>query len=175
MKKPKIEDNQKQIINYRFLQEQERILLEKEDIKKIENGCPKKVDKRPRFSLPAELEQERIPLEKEDIKKMENESLKKDDKRPPFSLPAELEQKSPPKIQNDDDLVPFFAKDYPSSDEEKEEICFINSPIPSETSSIGGEAEEVEGIEEEENQNSIEKNKNLNNRDLGQSNHILVN
>ena len=113
--------------------------------------------------------QEGIVPEKEDIKKLKNKSSKKEEKRPPFSLPAELEQKKPPNTQNDDDLLPFFAKDYPSSDEEKEEICFINSPIPSETSNIGGEAEEVEGIEEEENQNSTGKNQNLNNADLGQS------
>ena len=113
--------------------------------------------------------QEGIVPEKEDIKKLKNKSSKKEAKRPPFSLPAELEQKKPPNTQNDDDLLPFFAKDYPSSDEEKEEICFINSPIPSETSNIGGEAEEVEGIEEEDNQNSNEKNQNLKNLELGQS------
>ena len=110
--------------------------------------------------------QKGILPEKEDIKKLKNKSSKKDGKRLVFSLPVELEQKKPPSTQNDDDLLPFFAKDYPNSNEEKEEMYSINTPIPSETSNTGGEAEEVEGIEEEENQNSIEKNQNFKNDDI---------
>ena len=121
--------------------------------------------------------------EKEDIKKMKNRSSRKENKRPPFSVPNDLEQKKPPNTQNDDDLLPFFAKDYPSSSDSKEEICFINSPIPSQTSYNGGEAEEVEGIEEEDNEeksqitnekkeNEKKENenfKNQNNEEIGQS------
>ena len=96
--------------------------------------------------------------EKNEIKKIKNKSSNKEDKRIPFSLPNNISPKKQIKTQNEEeDLLPYFAKDYPSSSESKEEICFINSPIPSETSLSRGEAEEVEGIEEEEN---IEKNKN---------------
>ena len=110
--------------------------------------------------------QEEILREKEDIKNVKNKTPKKDGKKPPFNLSAELEQKKPPNTQNDDDVLSFFTKDYPSSNEEKEEIVLIKTPTPSETSDIDGEVEEVEGIEEEENQNS--KNGDITNVDLGQ-------
>ena len=99
--------------------------------------------------------QDGILKEKEDIIKKSQEK----DKRPSLNLPPEREPKTKNPENNDDDLLPFFAKDYPTSSEEKEEIIFINSPLPSESSNVGGEAEEVEGIEKKDNQNSTEKNK----------------
>ena len=106
--------------------------------------------------------------------------------RLPFSLPANAIKKVS-NTQKDDDLVPFFAKNYPSSSESKEEVCFINSPSPSDTPDNTGEAEEVDidESEEDDNENNKEKenkdkNKNqkgfnnnkkliLNNEDLGVS------
>ena len=58
MKEPKyqkLQNNQKQNKKYDFFQE--GILPEKEDIKKLKNKSSKKDNKRPPFSLPAELEQ----------------------------------------------------------------------------------------------------------------------
>ena len=106
--------------------------------------------------------------------------------RLPFSLPVNVVKKVS-NTQKEDDLVPFFAKNYPSSSESKEEVCFINSPSPSDTPDNTGEAEEVEVDEEsDDNENKKEnedkKNKNekinnnknnkkliLNNEDLGVS------
>ena len=97
--------------------------------------------------------EEGILPEKKDEKKLKNKSSQKKNQRPTFSLPNEIDKKLVPNTQKDDDIYPFFAKDYPSSSESKEEICFINSPIPSNTYTYsGGEAEEVEGIEEEDNE-----------------------
>ena len=88
--------------------------------------------------------------EDNEIRNNKNKSSHKENNRIPFSLPNDINKKKTLKTQNDDeDLLPYFAKDYPSSSESKEEICFINSPIPSESSMPGGEAEEVEGVEEE--------------------------
>ena len=76
--------------------------------------------------------------EKKEIKKIKNKSSHKENKRPPFTLPEDMKQKKPPNTQNDEDLLPFFAKDYPNSDSESnEEICFINSPIASQSSFNG--------------------------------------
>ena len=88
--------------------------------------------------------------------------------RLPFSLPIN-DPKRLPNTQKEDDLVPYFAKDYPPSSESKEEICLINSPPPSDTpADTGGEAEEVE-IEEDEsdenNNNKKNKNDKKNNND----------
>ena len=115
-------------------------------------------------------------------KKQKNKSSQKKIQRPNFSLPNEINKKKLPNTQNDDELVPFFAKDYPSSSESKEDICLINSPIPSNTVSYsGGEAEEVEVIEEEnEEQSQIKKkinndkikNNNINNKNDESGNSI---
>ena len=100
--------------------------------------------------------------------------------RLPFSLPVNVGKKIS-NTQKDDDLVPFFAKNYPSSSESKEEVCFINSPPPSDTPDNTGEAEEVEGEESEsdedgnkkdkknEKNNNNKKNNNLNNDEIGVS------
>ena len=88
--------------------------------------------------------------------------------RLPFSLPANAIRKVS-NTQKDDDLVPFFAKNYPSSSESKEEVCFINSPSPSDTPDNTGEAEEVDidESEEDENANNKEKEKkNKNNKNV---------
>ena len=80
--------------------------------------------------------------------------------RLPFSLPIN-DPKRLPNTQKEDDLVPYFAKDYPPSSESKEEICLINSPPPSDTpADTGGEAEEVEIEEDESDENNNKKNKN---------------
>ena len=99
--------------------------------------------------------------------------------RLPFSLPVNVGKKIS-NTQKDDDLVPFFAKNYPSSSESKEEVCFINSPPPSDTPDNTGEAEEVEGEESESDEdgnkkdkknekNNNKKNNNLNNDEIGVS------
>ena len=106
--------------------------------------------------------------EKEEEKKIKNKSSQKKKQKPPFSMPADIDNKKVPNTQNDD-LLPFFAKNYPSSSESKEEICFINSPTPSK-SITGDEAEEVEGIEEEDGEDkSNEKYIDVNNEQIGQS------
>ena len=106
--------------------------------------------------------------EKEEDKKIKNKSSQKKKQKPPFSMPADIDNKKVPNTQNDD-LLPFFAKNYPSSSESKEEICFINSPTPSK-SITGDEAEEVEGIEEEDGEDkSNEKYIDVNNEQIGQS------
>ena len=68
--------------------------------------------------------------------------------RLPLSIPPET--KKLPNTQKEEELVPFFAKNYPPSSESKEDICFINSPLPSDTPDNTGEAEEDEEEEEEE-------------------------
>ncbi len=78
--------------------------------------------------------------------------------RLPFSLPVNVGKKIS-NTQKDDDLVPFFAKNYPSSSESKEEVCFINSPPPSDTPDNTGEAEEVEGEESESDEDGNKKDK----------------
>ena len=83
--------------------------------------------------------------ERADEKKYKNKSSQKKQQKLPLSLPNEINKKKAPNTQNDN-YIPFFAKDYPSSSESKEDICFINSPMPSNSA---GEAEEVEGAEEE--------------------------
>ena len=112
--------------------------------------------------------------EKENSKKIKNRSSQKKNQRPSLSMPNDVDKNKIPNTQKDDDLLPFFAKDYPSSSESKEEICFINSPLPSNTYT-GGEAEEIEGIEEEEantEKNELIKDKinnNINNKEFDQS------
>ena len=106
--------------------------------------------------------------EKEDEKKIKNKSSQKKQQKYPFSIP-EQEKKRISNTQKED-LLPFFAKNYPSSSESKEEICFINTPAPSNSNSYsGGEAEEVEGIEEEDEKNEKSEEKKINNEDYGLS------
>ena len=111
--------------------------------------------------------------EKERLNK--NRSTRKQN-RFPLSIPAEA--KKPANTQQDDELLPFFAKNYPPSSESKEDICFINSPVPSDTPDNTGEAEEVDIDEEEdeesENRNNKGKkkeknNNNINNEEIGAS------
>ena len=111
--------------------------------------------------------------EKERLNK--NRSTRKQN-RFPLSIPAEA--KKPANTQQDDELLPFFAKNYPPSSESKEDICFINSPVPSDTPDNTGEAEEVDVDEEEdeesENRNNKGKkkeknNNNINNEEIGAS------
>ena len=92
--------------------------------------------------------------------------------RLPFSLPVNAIRKVS-NTQKDDDLVPFFAKNYPSSSESKEEVCFINSPSPSDTPDNTGEAEEVDIDESEEDEN--ENNKEKENKDNKNKNEKVVN
>ena len=92
--------------------------------------------------------------------------------RLPFSLPVNVGKKIS-NTQKDDDLVPFFAKNYPSSSESKEEVCFINSPSPSDTPDNTGEAEEVDIDESEEDEN--ENNKEKENKDNKNKNEKVVN
>ena len=101
-------------------------------------------------------------------KKERNKSAQKK-KRLPFSLP--VEETRPPNTQKEDDLVPFFAKNYPPSSESKEDICFINSPPPSDTPDNNGEAEEVDVDEEEseENKNGKKIMNKIDNDDIGVS------
>ena len=100
-------------------------------------------------------------------KKDRNKSAQKK-KRLPFSLP--VEETRPANTQKEDDLVPFFAKNYPPSSESKEDICFINSPPPSDTPDNNGEAEEVDVDEEESEENKNKKNYNkMDNDDIGVS------
>ena len=102
--------------------------------------------------------------EKEDEKKLKNKSSQKKQQKYPFSLP-EQEKKRISNTQKED-LLPFFAKNYPSSSESKEDICFINTPAPSNSNTYsGGEAEEVEGIEEEDEKNEKSEEKKINNED----------
>ena len=91
--------------------------------------------------------------------------------RLPFSLPANAIRKVS-NTQKDDDLVPFFAKNYPSSSESKEEVCFINSPSPSDTPDNTGEAEEVDidESEEDDNENKEKENKDKNKNEKGFNN-----
>lgn len=103
--------------------------------------------------------------EKEDEKKLKNKSSQKKQQKFPFSI----HDQDIKRISNTqkDDLLPFFAKNYPSSSESKEDICFINTPAPSNSNSYsGGEAEEVEGIEEEDDKNEKIEEKKINNEDL---------
>ena len=111
--------------------------------------------------------------ERENAKLIKNKSSQKKNKRPSLSMPKNIYKNKIPNTQKDDDLLPFFAKDYPSSSESKEEICFINSPLPSNSDS-GGEAEEVEGIEEEDKEEKTELTKekvinNINNKEFNLS------
>ena len=102
--------------------------------------------------------------EKEDEKKLKNKSSQKKQQKYPFSI-AEQENKRISNTQKED-LLPFFAKNYPSSSESKEDICFINTPAPSNSNTYsGGEAEEVEGIEEEDEKNDKSEEKKINNED----------
>ena len=100
--------------------------------------------------------------------------------RLPFSLPVNAIRKVS-NTQKDDDLVPFFAKNYPSSSESKEEVCFINSPSPSDTPDNTGEAEEVDidESEEDENENNKEKekkdNKNKNEKVVNNNKKLILN
>ena len=100
--------------------------------------------------------------------------------RLPFSLPVNAIRKVS-NTQKDDDLVPFFAKNYPSSSESKEEVCFINSPSPSDTPDNTGEAEEVDidESEEDENENNKEKenkdNKNKNEKIINKNKKLILN
>ena len=100
--------------------------------------------------------------------------------RLPFSLPVNAIRKVS-NTQKDDDLVPFFAKNYPSSSESKEEVCFINSPSPSDTPDNTGEAEEVDidESEEDENENNKEKenkdNKNKNEKVINKNKKLILN
>ena len=119
--------------------------------------------------------QEGLFPEKKDEQKLKNKSSQKKNQRPLFSLPQQIDRKSIPNTQKEDDILPFFAKDYPSSSESKEDICFINSPLPSKSYTYsGGEAEEIEGIEEEDNEDRSniinEKKKNVNNKDNNDNN-----
>ena len=85
-------------------------------------------------------------------------------------MPNDLDNKKIPNTQKDD-LIPFFAKNYSSSSESKEDICFINSPIPSNSNTYtGGEAEEVEGIEEDDKEDKSELSKNNNNKNINSQN-----
>ena len=92
--------------------------------------------------------------------------------RLPFSLPVNAIRKVS-NTQKEDDLVPFFAKNYPSSSESKEEVCFINSPSPSDTPDNTGEAEEVDIDESEEDEN--ENNKEKENKDKKNKNEKVFN
>jgi len=113
--------------------------------------------------------------ERADEKKYKNKSSQKKQQKLPLSLPNEINKKKAPNTQNDN-YIPFFAKDYPSSSESKEDICFINSPMPSNSA---GEAEEVEGAEEEGEtqrnkdlgglENGNEKKYDINNEEMGLS------
>ena len=103
----------------------------------------------------------------------QNKNLRTQKKsRLPFSLPVNAIRKVS-NTQKDDDLVPFFAKNYPSSSESKEEVCFINSPSPSDTPDNTGEAEEVDIDESEEDEN--ENNKEKENKDNKNKNEKVVN
>ena len=120
-----------------------------------------------------------FPEEIEEKKRQNKNRSTRKQNRFPLSMPAEL--KKPANTQKDEELVPFFAKNYPPSSESKEDICFINSPIPSDTPDNTGEAEEV-SVEEEESdesenknnkskkkENNNETNNNINNDDFGAS------
>ena len=112
--------------------------------------------------------------EKQSINK--NLSTRKQN-RFPLSIPPE--SRKPANIQKEEEeLLPFFlSKNYPPSSESKEDICFINSPVPSKTLDNTGEAEEVDVDEEEDeesengnnNKKKKEKNNNINNEDIGAS------
>ena len=111
----------------------------------------------------------------------QNKNLRTQKKsRLPFSLPVNAIRKVS-NTQKDDDLVPFFAKNYPSSSESKEEVCFINSPSPSDTPDNTGEAEEVDidESEEDENENNKEKenknNKNKNEKVVNNNKKLILN
>ena len=123
--------------------------------------------------------QEALFPEKKDEQKLKNKSSQKKNQHPLFSLPQQIDRKSIPNTQKEDDILPFFAKDYPSSSESKEDICFINSPLPSNTYTYsGGEAEEIEGIEEEDNEdksnitNEKEKKNNKPNNSNNNNNNL---
>ena len=96
-----------------------------------------------------------FPEEIEEKKRLNKNRSSKKQNPFPFTIP--LQQKKAPNTQKeDDDLVPFFAKNYPQSSESEQDICFINSPVPSDTPDNSGEAEEVE-VEEEESDEFDEK------------------
>ena len=119
-----------------------------------------------------------FPEEIEEKKRLNKNRSSKKQNPFPFTIP--LQQKKAPNTQKeDDDLVPFFAKNYPQSSESEQDICFINSPVPSDTPDNSGEAEEVE-VEEEESDEFDEKvvkknkekkqnNNNINNDEIGAS------
>ena len=113
-----------------------------------------------------------FPEEIEEKKKQNK--IQSTKKQNPFPFARPIQPKKPPNTQKeDDDLVPFFAKNYPQSSESEQEVCFINSPEPSDTPDNTGEAEEVEVDEDEsdeddENQDANKKKnkqKNNNNED----------
>ena len=94
----------------------------------------------------------------------------------PLSIPPDAKKVS--NTQKDEELVPFFAKNYPPSSESKEEICLINSPPPSDTPDNSGEAEEVEEEEEEEDEldhKNQKKNKKAKNKENNKGNNNLNN
>ena len=101
-------------------------------------------------------------------KSQKNRSVHKKS-RFPFSFPMNYNKKTS-NTQKEDDLVPYFAKDYPPSSESKEEVCLINSPPPSDTPiDTGGEAEEVD-LEEDESDDDEVDNKTKNNKNFNSKN-----
>ena len=117
-----------------------------------------------------------FPEEIEEKQRLNKNRSTRKQNRFPLSIPPE--SRKPANTQKEDDeLLPFFAKNYPPSSESKEDICFINSPAPSDTPDNTGEAEEVDVDEEEDeesengnnNKKKKEKNSNINNEDIGAS------
>ena len=83
-----------------------------------------------------------FPEEIEEKKRLNKNRSSKKQNPFPFTIP--LQQKKAPNTQKeDDDLVPFFAKNYPQSSESEQDICFINSPVPSDTPDNSGEAKRL--------------------------------
>ena len=111
--------------------------------------------------------------EEDDEKRDKNRSSRKKN-RIQLSLPADKFKKIP-NTQKDDDLVPFFAKNYPQSSESKEDICYINSPPPSDTPDNTGEAEEVDLDEEESDEENDNKEKNKKNNNKSNNTNTLNN
>lgn len=108
------------------------------------------------------IEESQFP-EKEDLNKIEYKNFHKEQRRLPFSIQENISQKKAPNTQNAQNLFPFFANNYPISSESKEEICFINSDIPFQ-SSKSEKAINFENIKEEETDVSIKININSNNK-----------
>ena len=98
--------------------------------------------------------------ERKEEKRIINQSSQKK-KKLPFSMPSDLDKKPVPNTQNED-FIPFFAKNFQSSSGSKDDICYINSPLPTNSHIMTeGEAEEVDVDEEEDPPSRFSKEKKI--------------